>query len=1371
MVAKKPEGGSSSIKCPILTSTNYTVWAIRMKTLFKVHKVWEVIESDIENNEKSNMAMALLFQSIPEALILQVGELDTAKKMWEAIKTRHVGADRVREARLQTLMADFDRLKMKDTESIDEFVGRISEISSKSAALGEEIEEAKLVKKFLKCLPRKKYIHIVAALEQVLDLKTTSFEDIIGRLKAYEERVFDEDDNQDDQGKLMYANMETEHTRDYNNYNNRGRGRGGRFNNRGRGRGRFNGPRDTTNLTCFRCDKTGHVAYNCPDRLLKLQATQENENTETQEADELMMHEVVYLNEGNIVPSNYEVKDGEEDIWYLDNGASNHMSGDHRYFSSIDDSISGKVRFGDDSCIDIKGKGSIEFIDRNGEARKITDVYFIPNLKSNIISLGQATESGCDIRMKGEHLIMHDRDGKLITKALRSKNRLYKVHMRIRDDLSLLSTTTSDSRRWHARLGHINVDTMKSMIQRELVTGIPQFEIEKRVCGSCLMGKQTRQTFPQSTSYRATKILELIHGDLCGPISPSTSAGNRYVLVLIDDHSRYMWTSLLKEKGETFNKFKAFKSLVEKETGTHIQSFRTDRGGEFVSHEFNHFCNESGVKRYLTAPYTPQQNGVVERRNRTMMEMARSIMKHMGVPNYLWGEAVRHSTYLLNRVATRALKDRTPYEMFHKKKPNISHLRIFGCIGYAKVESKLLKKLDDRSRMLVHLGTEPGSKAYRLVDPQTRRIVVSRDVVFDESKGWNWNQTTSEKDRDGKFKITLGAFGNHGILETEQCGEEEVEPGRIEEKKADETEVIEVESESEEDEDTVTELRVLRRSGRQSTRPRYLDDYILLSEEEGERLLMCLNDEPRSFEEAKEHKEWVCACEDEILSITRLETWTLVDLPQGVKPIGLKWIFKLKKNSDGSINKHKARLVAKGYVQQHGVDYDEVFAPVARIETIRLLISLAAANGWEIHHLDVKTAFLHGELLEEVYVMQPEGFEIKGSEGKVYKLHKALYGLKQAPRAWNAKLNKTLLELKFSRCLKEPSVYRKTINGDLLCVAVYVDDLFVTGTNMRVIDNFKQEMATKFEMSDLGKLSYYLGIEVNQHEDGITLNQSRYALKILEEAGMSDCNAVQIPMDSGLKLSKSEGEREIDATNYRKTIGCFRYLLHTRPDLSYCIGVLSRYMQSPRESHGIAMKQCLRYLKGSTSYGLTFDRSTSNMKKLVGYSDSSHNTDLDDGRSTTGHIFYLGESPITWCSQKQDTVALSSCEAEFMAGTEAARQAIWLQDLLSEIVGTSCERVVIRIDNQSAIALTKNPVFHGRSKHIRSRYHFIRECVEKGLIEVEHVPGTQQKADILTKALGRVKYREMRELIGMQDVVKVNFKLKGETVEISLKEA
>lgn len=266
-----------------------------------------------------------------------------------------------------------------------------------------------------------------------------------------------------------------------------------------------------------------------------------------------------------------------------------------------------------------------------------------------------------------------------------------------------------------------------------------------------------------------------------------------------------------------------------------------------------------------------------------------------------------------------------------------------------------------------------------------------------------------------------------------------------------------------------------------------MDDYVLVAEYVGERLLLSLNDEPSNFQEANELREWIMACEDEIRSITKLDCWSLLDLPQGVKPIGLKWVCKIKRNADGSVIKYKASLVANGYVQQHRIDYEEVFAPVARIETIRLLINLVASNGWEIHHLVVKAAFLHGVLKETVYVSQPEGFEVKGSERKVYNLKKALYGLKQAPRAWNFKLNNILLSLRFEKCLKEPFVYRRSVSRDLMVVAVYVDDLFVTGTSLKMTEEFKIEMAMKFEMSDLGRLTHYLGIEVNKHAEGISL--------------------------------------------------------------------------------------------------------------------------------------------------------------------------------------------------------------------------------------------------------------------------------------------
>ena len=348
--------------------------------------------------------------------------------------------------------------------------------------------------------------------------------------------------------------------------------------------------------------------------------------------------------------------------------------------------------------------------------------------------------------------------------------------------------------------------------------------------------------------------------------------------------------------------------------------------------------------------------------------MTGSILKHMDVPSWLWGEATRHTTYLINRIATRSLAGGKPYEVLRNKKPNLRHLRVFGCICHARTEAAGRKKLDDRSRTLVHLGTEPESKAYRLLDPTRKKIVVSRDVVFEEDKRWIWSSNvTNRGSNTDTFSIDIQSFeSNNGYSETQAIGENE--------------EIVEVDDEEQETEDEAIvdddgETH-LRRSSRVSSKPPYLVDYVILAETEGERLLMVLNDEPWDYNEAKEHKVWVDACKDEFFSIEKNNTWILVDLPLGVKPIGLKWVFKIKRNADGSISKFKSRLVAKGYVQRHGVDYDEVFAPVARIETIRLVIAIAASNGWEIHHLDVKTAFLHGELNEDVYVTQPEGFII-----------------------------------------------------------------------------------------------------------------------------------------------------------------------------------------------------------------------------------------------------------------------------------------------------------------------------------------------------------------------------------------------------------
>ncbi|GJS05798.1 ribonuclease H-like domain, reverse transcriptase, RNA-dependent DNA polymerase [Tanacetum coccineum] len=930
--------------------------------------------------------------------------------------------------------------------------------------------------------------------------------------------------------------------------------------------------------------------------------------------------------------------------WYLDNGASNHMTGIRDHFENLDEKVSGRVKFGDGSYIEIKGK----------------------------------------------------------------------------------------------------------------------------------VGKQSRAPFPKKAKGRSISPLDLIYGDLCGPISPPTPSGKRYIFLLVDDYSRYMWAYFLNTKDQAFDTFKEFKKIIENELRTTLKMFRTDRGGEFNSNEFTQYCKENGIARQLTAPYSPQQNGVVERRNRTIMSTTRCMMKATEMPQDFWAEAVRHAIYILNSVPTKALEDITPYEAIKGKKPNLKDLKVFGCIAYAKVPSQHLTKLDDRSIRMVYLGNEHGSKAYRLFDPTTQRICVSRDVKFKENEKWDWSKYLGENTNDEPewtdFRIgNLEETSDHHNLEDHPDEEDNdfhyndddgynspLADSPTETLHTPPTRSPQINSLVTPDNSPPSYHQSDNDSIQVTNSPSHFDHtpirgYRTLSDiyENTEELLLA-EDEPKNYKEASNDQKWIEAMKDELDSINRNNTWKLTSLPPGHKAIGLKWVFKTKRDADGKIIKHKARLVAKGYIQEHGIDFEEVFAPVARMETIRLLLAIAANNKWQVHHLDVKSAFLHGDLQEEVYVTQPEGFIKRNDNGKVYRLIKALYGLRQAPRAWNIKLDNTLKSLDFKKCALEQAIYTRTERDSILLVGVYVDDLIITGTPKREIDKFKDQMKEIFEMSDLGLLAYYLGIEVTQSGGDISIKQSAYARKILKEAGMLESNETLIPMDPGTRLTKTTEGTMVNSTDYRSLIGCLRYLLHTRPDLSYSVGLLSRFMQEPKEQHMKAIKQVLRYVKGTKDYGITYKHNGGN--RIHGYSDSSYGVNTQEGKGTTGIIFYYGESPISWSTQKQATVALSSCESEFIAATAAATQALWLKRLLSRLTHSDEEKITILVDNKSAIALMKNPVFHGRSKHIDTKYHFIRECVERDDIQVEFVSGDYQKADILTKALPKIRFLTMRQLIGLKDL-------------------
>ncbi|WVZ90939.1 hypothetical protein U9M48_037189 [Paspalum notatum var. saurae] len=418
------------------------------------------------------------------------------------------------------------------------------------------------------------------------------------------------------------------------------------------------------------------------------------------------------------------------------------------------------------------------------------------------------------------------------------------------------------------------------------------------------------------------------------------------------------------------------------------------------------------------------------------------------------------------------------------------------------------------------------------------------------------------------------------------------------------------------------------------------------------------------------------------------------------------------------------------------------------MESVLVVLAVAAHHGWSVHHMDVKSAFLNGELAEEVYVTQPPGFTAARHEEKVLRLHKALYGLRQAPRAWNAKLDASLHELGFTKSRCEHGLYMRGAAASRLLVGIYVGDLLITGEQQTEIEVFKGEMKKLFKMSDLGPLSYYLGIEVKQGRRGIELRQSAYAIKLLEKAGMASCNACTTPMEVRLQLSKNGTSPVVDAKLYHSLIGSLRYLLHTRPDLTFAVGYLSRFMAEPRLEHMAAMKQMLRYIKGMSDHGLFYTNDGGKLD-LLGYSDSGMAGDIDGRKSTTGVIFFLGGNPVTWLSQKQRVVALSSCEAEFIVGASAACQAVWLRRLLGDIIGVTASPLMLKMDNQSAIALSKNPVLHDTSKYIDTKFHFIRECAEKGDINIEFAGTQEQVANILTKPLGRKAFQELRGRIGL----------------------
>ncbi|KAJ9551807.1 hypothetical protein OSB04_015852 [Centaurea solstitialis] len=801
----------------------------------------------------------------------------------------------------------------------------------------------------------------------------------------------------------------------------------------------------------------------------------------------------------------------------------------------------------------------------------------------------------------------------------------------------------------------------------------------------------------------------LLKGDVCGPFSHVARGGYRYFITFTDDFSRYGYVYLMRHKSETFEKFKEYQNEVQNLLDKRIKFLRSDRGGEYLSDEFDNHLMECGIVSQLTPPYTPQMNGVSERRNRTLLDMVRTMMCHSTLPISFWGHALETAAHILNRAPTKSV-EKTPYELWKGKKPNISFLKIWGCEVYVKRPTS--EKLKPKSDKCFFVGYPKTTVGYYFYNPEENKVFVARNGKFLEEKFLSLENTRKDVDLQ---------------VVDEEDTTPVVEP---------EIQHNNVEHQSEPIEEVQTQD--LRRSSRVRQEPdRYLG--FLVSQDSGD-----LN-EPTSYGEAvsgSESEQWQEAMKAEMQSMYDNQVWELTDLPQHCKAVGRKWVFKKKTDMDGNVHTFKARLVAKGFTQTHGIDYDETFSPVAMLKSIRILMAISAYFNYEIWQMDVKTAFLNGKLTEDVYMEQPEGFEDPKNPSKVCKLLKSIYGLKQASRSWNLHFDERIKEFGFTKSEFEPCVYTKFSGSIVTFLVLYVDDILLIGNDVPTLQSVKSWLSKCFQMKDLGEAAYILGIKIyrNRSKRLLGLSQSTYIDKILKKFRMDESKKGFIPMQHGIVLSKtqcpvsSQDQDKMKSVPYASAIGSIMYaMLCTRPDVAYSVSVTSRYQQNPGEPHWVAVKNILKYLRRTKEMFLVFGGSEDEIS-VTGYSDASFQTDRDD------------------FSSKQDTIADSTTEAEYIAASDAAKEAVWLRNFLSDlrVVASISRPIDILCDNSGAVAQAKEPREHHKSRHVLRKYHIIREIIGKGDVRICKIPTEDNVADPLTKPLARAKHEAHANSIGMQ---------------------
>lgn len=1009
--------------------------------------------------------------------------------------------------------------------------------------------------------------------------------------------------------------------------------------------------------------------------------------------------------------------------WILDSGCTDHIINNEKYFEEYKElKESVNVYLGDNRIVKATKIGSVaSYFDVFGEKKLIVmkNVFYIKEMKTNLISYSKILESKNIIVSKGKWSKIINEKNKVI--AIASKeNGLYIMKSRIKSNETRINTVNkntndmSEKEKWHRVLGHVNFKYLDILVKNQLLNGIPsKIEGEFMKCKTCIENKMSNSPFKNERS-KAKKISEIIHTDVCGPFKTVGFRGEKYFISFIDDYSKVAKVFIMKSKTEVYDCMKEFVNECENITNERVKILRCDNGTEYINNNIYNFAKEKGIIINNCPAYVHELNGTAERFNRTIMNISRCLLTEAKVDRKYWPEIVCAATYIKNRTLANTIERKTPYEIFFGKKPNVSHLRLYGSKVFVKIpEHKRVNKFDKKADMGILIGYS--NVGYRVLLNNKILVVRHVDIVEENIKciGLNMNESENE---------------NNDIRNEDNEHSDNADIN------------MKLENKHENVNETSRDTEV-RRSERIRKFPTKYNDYQVYNS--SIFVNFCSTNIPSTFEEAMESEEskfWRKAMDKEIECLSKNKTWELVENINKKKALDVRWIFTKKPNK-----MYKARLVVRGFQQTDEID--ELYSPVAKMQTLKLLLSFCCQMGIIIEQMDVETAFLNSKINSEVYIKQPKGYEDGSS--KVCKLIKALYGLKESPRLWYECLDKVLSNIEFKRNIADPCLYSQIKGKDKTYILIFVDDLLICSKSQNQINRIKNVLTKNFTMKDLGRVKEYLGINIDYEpsKNKLNMSQTKYIEALARRYNVENSKTYNTPMEVNLKIEKSDNcEKDI---KYRNLIGALLYIsAATRPDINFSVNYLSRYQNCYSETHYKYALRILKYLNSTKNLKLMYKKDETR-EKIECYVDADWAGDNLERKSTTGYIIKLFGNVIYWKSKKQKSVTKATTFAEYVALSEAVSELKFIREILNVFEIQLNEPINIYEDNASAIEIANKGNFTKNSKHIEVHYHYVHEYVRENFIKIIKVNTDENIADIFTKALSREKFEKFRKLLNL----------------------